>query len=91
MARIFVVEIRITDFIDKSYFRPGDSGYQLNVIHLFTEQLEEIIGGILCMQHIKVPEIQPLDDAENGWVLKITCCCENQFQSVHERVNHLLK
>lgn len=91
MHGTFVVELRITDYIDKSYFRPDDTGYHLHVITQFQEQLEEIIGGMLCTQHVNLPVMQPLCDTEDGWVLKIACCCKMQFQSVHERVNLLLK
>ena len=91
MHGTFVVEIRITDYIDKSYFTPGDAGYHLHVINQFQEQLEEIIGGMLCVQHVNLPVMRPLSDTENEWVLKIDCCCKIQFQSVRERVNLLFK
>jgi hypothetical protein len=91
MSRIFVVEIRITDYLEKNYFKQDDPNYHLGVIDLFREQLELVTGGMLCLKHIHIPELQPLSTSEDGWLMKISCCCEIQYSSVYDRVKKLLK
>jgi hypothetical protein len=92
MTHDYFLEIEFTDYVDESLLKSLDGRkYQLNIFHLFQEQLEEVIGGMLCFQHTHLPEILPPVFLESTWILRICCCCPEQRMYVSNRIDMLLK
>jgi hypothetical protein len=91
MQKSFVIELRIVDLIGNT--RPGidNPELHLDVIEFLEKQLESIIGGMLCMEHFNLPEIHPVKDFGDTWILQISCCCKKQSHFVEERINGILK
>lgn len=92
MTHDYFLEVEFTDYVDKSLLKTPDGRmYQLNIFNLFHRQLEEIIGGMLCIHHFHLPEILPPFMSEDTWILKIRCCCPEQRRYIGERIDILLK
>jgi hypothetical protein len=91
MQQSFIIEVRITDLIERHPTIIDNSIYHLDIIRIFENQLEEIIGGMLCLDHVNLPEIQPLKDFGDSWILQIACCCKIQSRLVEDRLNKILK
>jgi hypothetical protein len=91
MQQSYIIEIRITDLIERHSTIIDNPMYQLDIIIIFENQLEEILGGMLCLEHFNLPEIQPLKDFGDEWILQIVCCCKVQSSLVEDRLNKILK
>ena len=86
-----MVEIQLADFLEKGYSDSDPASYRADVMTLFHEQLQELIGGMLCVQHVHVPEISPPSRFRQRGSVQIGCCCRHQVLAVKERVAALMK
>lgn len=91
MARRYYFELQISDYIGEKFFEHGDLEYRVNIINFFQRQLEEVIGGMLCITHFAVPEILPLINFDDFTSIRIECCCADQCSLVGDRIKLLLK
>jgi hypothetical protein len=91
MQKSFVIELRITNLIRKTPPEIENAEYHLDVIDFLENRLENIIGGMLCMDHFILPEIHPLKDFGDTWILQISCCCKKQYYFVENRIKGILK
>ena len=92
MHNEYVLEVEFRDYIDKRLLKSQHGRtYQLRIFNVFYKQLDEVIGGMLCIDHVSLPEILPPLFLDNTWILKISCCCAHQRMKVGDRLDLLLK
>ena len=91
MQKSFVIELRITDLIGKTSPEIENHEYHLDIIDFLEKQLESIIGGMLCIDHFNLPEIHPVKDFGDTWILQVSCCCKKQCYYVEDRISGILK
>jgi hypothetical protein len=53
----------------------------------FQGRIEDKIGGMLCIEHKHIPQTEAVY-SKRRWVVKVTCCCQNQTIAVEERLYH---
>jgi len=60
-----------------------DRGWTSN----FQERIENKTGGMLCIDHMQIPQTQPAY-LKQRWVVKVTCCCHKHTIAVEQRLYH---
>ena len=92
MSAPYIVEIQLVDYMDKGYWKAAPVAYRLNMMMVFRDQVQDIVGGMLCFQHMHVPEcIRAASRLSTEPMLHIKCCCRHQGLAVKERMAESLK
>jgi hypothetical protein len=53
----------------------------------FHGTIQDKVGGMLCIDHMHIPQTEPVY-SKRRWVVKVTCCCQQQTNAVEERLYH---
>jgi hypothetical protein len=90
MTEHFVIRVNIGDLIGRKITELQPFNYSIRFEQLFLRLLEEETGGLLCISHFHIPEIQlPLENC--FFPMEIHCCCRLQVIMVENRLAELFK
>ena len=85
-----VIEVELRDLRGKTYLQEKKDAQNEHLISKFEHRISEEVGGLLCMDHFHLPECEPVY-TRRRWVVKVTCCCQDQMDQVEERLNTAFK
>jgi len=81
-----VIEVELRDLKGKTFLQEKKDAVNLQLISRFENRIYEEVGGMLCMYHYHLPECEPVY-TRHRWVIKISCCCQQQLEDVEFRLN----
>jgi len=85
-----VIEVELRDLKGKTFLQDKKDAVNLQLISKFENRIYEEVGGMLCMYHFHLPQCEPVY-TRHRWVIKITCCCQQQLEEVEYRLNTAFK
>ena len=85
-----VIEVELRDLRGKTYLQEKKDAQNVHLISKFEHRISEEVGGLLCRDHFHLPECEPVY-TRRRWVVKVTCCCQDQMDQVEERLNTAFK
>lgn len=81
MQHASIVKLTMTDNSDQ---------HEITMMKTLQEQLEEQIGGALCLKHYALPVCRDRHTA-SGWVIDIYCCCKQQTALTQDRLGKIYR
>lgn len=85
-----VIEVELRDWKGRTYLQERTDAQNMHLISRFESRISEEVGGMLCMYHFHLPQCEPVY-TRHRWVVKVTCCCQEQMDHVEERLNTAFK
>jgi hypothetical protein len=85
-----IIEVELRDLRGKTYLQEKKDAQNLHLISKFENRITEEVGGMLCMNHFHLPDCEPVY-TRRRWVVKVTCCCQEQMDQVEHRLNTAFK
>jgi hypothetical protein len=80
-----LIEVELRDLKGRICLTEQQDDNDEPAINEFQRRIEENIGGLLCFDHIHVPECKATYSI-NRWVIRIDCCCCDQLDQVEYRL-----
>ncbi len=90
MHGVYEIEILLNDYVDREILGDSFIGNTTRVVFTICEHIEEEIGGVLCFEHVNLPGLTVSHKGKN-WIMRISCCCDDHQEQLHERVLGLLR
>ena len=90
MTDKFVIQVDFFDLIGSKITQRKGSRYNINVGQLIFEVLDEEIGGLLCIEHFHIPQVEAPRE-ESFFQVEIHCCCNFQKIAVRRRLAEIFK
>ena len=79
------LEVELRDNAGKLCLCEKDQIIYDNDIKRFKIKIEEEVGGMLCMDHYRVPKLEAIY-LKNRWTIRINCCCNSQLNRIENRL-----
>ena len=82
------INVQVADYMEDELIRDLDAFSMSEAIYLLHVKIQEEIGGILCFDHMALPDSRTKFN-DNGWLIQIKCCCSCQRDNVRKRLDDL--